>query len=286
MRKKIKKTIPKENLLGFDCESDLYNRLLEKSSLVFPEYKTIAKMAISRHLARLIISGLYFGDELVEFPGEHSGQLLKYFKKLADNGFITYKRRGNERLLKLNVNKIKEDWLNIECRKEQIKAEPKENLLGCMSESDLYNKLLKKSNLVFPKYGLMGKKCVCRHLTELIESGRYSGDRLVSSHWARNAQLTKHLRNMAKKGFLVYGIVKNKGALKLNTGKIKKDWLNIDHQKTNDELEKDSFNRAKSAANEILDMMKEKRNFDITCRLEFLLEELKSEELEGVKYED
>ena len=67
-----------------------------------------------------------------------------------------------------------------------------------------------------------------------------------------------------------------KGKIKLNLDKIKRDWLDIDHQKTNDELEKESFNRAQSAANEILDMMKEERNFDITCRLEFLLEELKS----------
>ena len=58
MRKKIKKVIPKENLLGFDCESDLYSKLLEKSNLVFPEYKLIAQMAICRLLTNLIVSGL------------------------------------------------------------------------------------------------------------------------------------------------------------------------------------------------------------------------------------
>ena len=158
-------------------------------------------------------------------------------------------------------------------RKKIIK--PKENLLGCASEDDLRTKLFEKSSLVFPEYEMRARKGICKHLTELIASGKYFGDKLVSSYWARNPQLTKHLRNMAKKGFAVFGIVKNKGALKLNTEKIKKDWLNIDHQKTNDELEKESFNRAQSAANEILDMMKEERNFDITCRLEFLFEELK-----------
>lgn len=276
MRKKIKKAIPKENLLGFDCESDLYSKLLEKSNLVFPEYRTIAQMAISRHLARLIISGLYFGDELVEFPGEHSGQLLKYFKKLADNGFITYKKRKNELLLKLNINKIKKDWLGIECQEEQIKVEPKENLLGCTSESDLYNKLLKKSDLVFPEYGLMEKKCVCRHLTELIASGKYSDNELVSFSWIGNNQLGKHLKRLAEKGFVIYGIVKNKGALKLNTEKIKRDWLNLDHQKTENEFKEEAFKRAKFAANKIFKEMQDKNCFDIACRFEFLLAELEN----------
>ena len=219
MRKKIKKVIPKENLLGFDCESDLYSKLLEKSNLVFPEYKTIAQMAISRHLARLIISGLYFGDELVEFPGEHSGQLLKYFKKLADNGFITYKKRKNELLLKLNINKIKKDWLGIECQEEQIKVEPKENLLGCTSESDLYNKLLKKSDLVFPEYGLTERKGVSKHLTNLIVSGKYAGDKLERFSYNYNRQLAKHLENLALKGFVIYSKGQNKGVLKLDTEK-------------------------------------------------------------------
>ena len=275
MRKKIKKAIPKENLLGFDCETDLYNELLKKSDLVFPEYKTIAKMAISRYLARLIISGLYFGDELVEFPGEHSGQLLKYFKKLADNGFITYKKRKNELLLKLNINKIKKDWLGIECQKEQIKVEPKENLFGYTSESDLYNELLKKSDLVFPEYGVMEKKCVCKHLTELIASGKYSGDKLAKSDWPRNPQLTKHLENMAKKGFVFFVRGQYKGKIKLNVDKINKDWLNVDHQKTDDELKKEAFERAEDATNKILKMRQKGNYFDIACRLEFLFEEIK-----------
>lgn len=276
MRKKIKKAIPKENLLGFESETDLYNRLLEKSNLVFPEYKIVAQMAISRYLARLIISGLYFGDELVGFPGEHSGQLLKYLKKLADNEFITYKKRKNELLLKLNVNKIKEDWLDIECRKEQIKAEPKENLLGCTSESDLCSKLFEKSKFVFSEYGLMEKKCVCRHLTELIASGKYSGNELVNFSWIGNNQLGKHLKRLAEKGFVIYGIVKNKGALKLNTEKIKKDWLNLDHQKTDNEFKEEAFKRAKFAANKIFKGMQDKNCFDIACRFEFLLAELEN----------
>lgn len=152
--------------------------------------------------------------------------------------------------------------------------EPKEDLLGCDCEVSLYSKLFEKSDLVFPEYGLMEKKCACKHLANLIMSGMYK-NKLAKSAWAPNVQLTKHLRNMAKKGFAVFGNVKNKGALKLNTDKIKKDWLNLDHQKTNDELEKEAVERAKSAANEILDMIQGENCFDITCRLEFLLEELK-----------
>lgn len=159
-------------------------------------------------------------------------------------------------------------------RKKIIK--PKEDLLGCISEDDLRTKLFEKSNLVFPEYGLMEKKCVCKHLTELIASGKYSGDKLAKSDWPRNPQLTKHLENMAKKGFVFFVRGQYKGKIKLNLDKIKKDWLDVDHQKTDDELEKESFNRAESAANEILDIMKEEKNFDITCRLEFLLEELRS----------
>ena len=153
---------------------------------------------------------------------------------------------------------------------------PKENFLGCISEDDLRNKLFEKSSLVFPEYEMRARKGICKHLTELIASGKYSGDKLAKSDWPRNPQLTKHLENMAKKGFVFFVRGQYKGKIKLNLDKIKRDWLDIDHQKTNDELEKESFNRAQSAANEILDMMKEERNFDITCRLEFLLEELKS----------
>lgn len=273
MRKKKPK--PKENLLGFESESDLYNRLLEKSNLVFPEYKEIAKMAISRLLTNLIVSGLYFGDKLVKFEGDCNRQLFKYFTKLADNDFIIYEKRKDDRLLKLNVDKIKKNWLG----QEEIEIEPKESLLGCTSEADLYSKLLKKSNLVFPEYGLMKKKCVCKHLAKLIASRRYSGDELVSSDWARNPQLVKHLKNMARKGFVVYGIVKNKGALKLNMEKIKRDWLNLDHQKTDDELEREAFRRAKIAADEILDMRKKENCFDIVNQLEFLSVKLKSKVL-------
>lgn len=153
--------------------------------------------------------------------------------------------------------------------------EPKEDLLGCASEDDLYSKLFEKSSLVFPEYGLTAKRGVCKHLAKLIALKEYSENKLAKSDWAPNPQLTKHLRNMAKKGFAVFGNVKNKGALKLNTEKIKKDWLNIDHQKTNDELEKEAVERAKSAANGILDMIQGENCFDITCRLEFLFEELK-----------
>ena len=272
MRKKVEKVIPKENLLGFESESDLYNRLLEKSNLVFPEYKEIAKMAISRLLTNLIVSGLYFGDKLVKFEGDCNRQLFKYFTKLADNDFIIYEKRKDDRLLKLNVDKIKKNWLG----QEEIEIEPKESLLGCTSEADLYSKLLKKSNLVFPEYGLMEKKCVCRHLAKLIAAGKYSGDGLVSFSWIGNNQLGKHLKRLAEKGFVIHGIVKNKGALKLNTEKIKNDWLNIDHQKTNDESEREAIERAKSAANGILNMIQDENCFDITCRLEFLFEELKS----------
>lgn len=155
------------------------------------------------------------------------------------------------------------------------KPKPKQNLLGCESEGDLYSKLFEKSNLVFPEYGLTAKRGVCKHLTELIASGKYSYDKLAKSDWAPNPQLTKHLRNVAKKGFAVFGNVKNKGALKLNINKIKKDWLNIDHRKTNDELKKEAVERAKSAANGILNMIQDENCFDITCRLEFLFEELK-----------
>lgn len=159
-------------------------------------------------------------------------------------------------------------------RKKIIK--PKENLLGCESEDDLYSKLFEKSSLVFPEYGLTAKRGVCKHLAKLIASGKYSGDKLAKSDWPRNPQLTKHLENMAKKGFVFFVRGQYKGKIKLNLDKIKKDWLDVDHQKTDDELEKEAFNRAESAANEILDIMKEEKNFDITCRLEFLLEELRS----------
>lgn len=164
-------------------------------------------------------------------------------------------------------------------RKKVEKVIPNENLLGFESEFDLYNKLLEKSDFAFPEYGLMKKKCVCKHLAKLIASRRYSGDELVSSDWARNPQLVKHLKNMARKGFVVYGIVKNKGALKLNMEKIKRDWLNLDHQKTDDELEREAFRRAKIAADEILDMRKKENCFDIVNQLEFLSVKLKSKVL-------
>lgn len=276
MRKKIKKVIPKENLLGFDCESDLYSKLLKKSDLVFPEYKLIAQMAICRLLTNLIVSGLYFGDELVKFTGECNGQLLKYFKKLAEKKFIVYDKCKNARLLKLNTEKIKKDWLGMECKEEQIKVEPKENLLGCTSEADLYNKLFEKSIFVFPEYGKTERKGVSKHLTDLIASGKYAGDKLENFSYNCNRQLAKHLKNLALNGFVTFGIVKNKGALKLDIEKIKKDWLNIEHQKTNDEFKKETVERAKSAANGILNMIQEENCSDITCRLEFLFEELKS----------
>lgn len=275
MRKKVEKVIPKENLLGFESESDLYNKLLEKSNLVFPEYKEIAKMAISRLLTNLIVSGLYFGDTLVKFEGDCNRQLFKYFAKLADNDFIVYEKRKNDRLLKLNVDKIKKNWLG----QEEIQIEPKESLLGCTSEADLYSKLLKKSDLVFPEYGLMEKKCVCRHLAKLIASGKYSGDELVSFSWIGNNQLGKHLKRLAEKGFVIYGIVKNKGALKLNMEKIKRDWLNLDHQKTNDELKEEALKRAKFATNKIFKTMQEENYFDVVRQLEFLSVKLKSKVL-------
>lgn len=159
--------------------------------------------------------------------------------------------------------------------KKVEKVIPKEDLLGFESEFDLYNKLLEKSDFAFPEYGLMKKKCVCRHLAKLIASGKYSGDKLANSDWARNPQLTKHLENMAKKGFVVFIRGQYKGKIKLNMDRIKKDWLNIDHQKTNDELKKEAVERAKSAANGILNMIQDENCFDITCRLEFLFEELK-----------
>ena len=84
---------------------------------------------------------------------------------------------------------------------------------------------------------------------------------------------------MARKGFVVYGIVKNKGALKLNMEKIKRDWLNLDHQKTDDELEREAFRRAKIAADEILNMRKKENCFDIVNQLEFLSVKLKSKVL-------
>lgn len=272
MRKKVEKVIPKENLLGFESESDLYNRLLEKSNLVFPEYKEIAKMAISRLLTNLIVSGLYFGDKLVKFEGDCNRQLFKYFTKLADNDFIIYEKRKDDRLLKLNVDKIKKNWLG----QEEIEIEPKESLLGCTSEADLYSKLLKKSNLVFPEYGLTERKGVSKHLTNLIVSGKYVGDKLERFSYNYNRQLAKHLENLALKGFVIYSKGQNKSVLKLDTEKIKKDWLNIEHQKTNNELEREAFKRAKIAADKILDMRKKENCFDIACRFEFLLADLKS----------
>lgn len=267
-----KKPKPNENLLGFESESALYSKLLERSGLVFPEYKEIAKMAISRLLTNLIVSGLYFGDRLVKFEGGCNRQLFKYFTKLANNDFIIYEKRKDDRLLKLNVDNIKKNWLG----QEEIEIKPKESLLGCTSETDLYDKLLKKSNLVFSEYGLMEKKCICRHLAKLIASGKYSGDELVSFSWIGNNQLGKHLKRLAEKGFVIYGIVKNKGALKLNMEKIKSDWLNLDHPKTNDELKKEAFWRAEAATNEILKMRQKCNYFNIACRLEFLFEDLKS----------
>lgn len=272
MRKKVEKVIPKENLLGFESESDLYNKLLEKSNLVFPEYKEIAKMAISRLLTNLIVSGLYFGDKLVKFEGDCNRQLFKYFTKLADNDFIIYEKRKDARLLKLNVDKIKKNWLG----QEEIKIEPKESLLGCTSEADLYDKLLKKSALVFPEYGLTERKGVSKHLTNLIVSGKYVGEKLERFSYNYNRQLAKHLENLALKGFVIYSKGQNKSVLKLDTEKIKKDWLNIEHQKTNNELEREAFKRAKIAADKILDMRKKENCFDIACRFEFLLADLKS----------
>lgn len=276
MRKKIKKVIPKENLLGFDCESDLYNELLKKSDLVFPEYKLIAQMAICRLLTNLIVSGLYFGDELVKFTGECNGQLLKYFKKLAEKKFIVYDKCKNARLLKLNTEKIKKDWLGMECKEEQIKVEPKENLLGCTSEADLYNKLFEKSIFVFPEYGKTERKGVSKHLTDLIASGKYAGDKLERFSYNYNRQLAKHLENLALKGFVIYSKGQNKGVLKLDTEKIKKDWLDIERKKTNEQLGEEAKSRIKKVVCEILDMVRDKNCFDIARRLEFLLLELKS----------
>lgn len=155
---------------------------------------------------------------------------------------------------------------------------PKENLLGCISEDDLYSKLFEKSSLVFPEYGLTAKRNICKHLAELIASDLYSGDGLANFSYKQNKQLSKHLENLAIKGFAVFIKGQYKGTLKLNTDKIKKDWLNIDHQKTNDELEKEAFNRAEIAANKILDMRRKENCFDIARWFEFLLANLKRSE--------
>lgn len=158
-------------------------------------------------------------------------------------------------------------------------AVSKENLLGFDTEFDLYSKLFEKSVFIFPEYETRARKGVSKHMANLLALGVYSGERLVDVKYnfnTRNIRLVNHLTILAEKGFVVYARKQNKGKLKLNIQKIKLDWLNADHQKTEDEFYADAFRRINVAMKNILSVAQNYNCMQIAAQLEFLFASLES----------
>ena len=133
----------------------------------------------------------------------------------------------------------------------------KENLLGYSSEYYLYKQLLLKSKFVFPEYDTRSRQGISRCVTDLIISGAYSGDQLVEikrNFNTQNLRLIKHLEKLAEKGFVAYTKLQYKGRLKFNLKRVQDDWLNLDHEKTSAELEKETLDRINNAIEDILAM--------------------------------
>ena len=119
MRKKIvREIIPKENLLGCESKLDLYDKLFEKSILVFPEYNITARRGISKHTVNLLATGLY-SDKFTSLPYEANRRLFYHIKKLAEKGFVSYasgKRKGQ---IRFNLKTIKTMWLDASYRRSE-----------------------------------------------------------------------------------------------------------------------------------------------------------------------
>ena len=151
------------------------------------------------------------------------------------------------------------------------KVIPKENLLGFESADDLYKQLLEKSKFVFPEYkNVVARRCISKHTADLIASGLYSGKRLVKLEYSRNIRLIKHLEQLAKKGFAFYTRKQHKGMFKLNIERIKTDWIDVDHQKTEAEFQNEAINRANAAVKNILSIARIYDYCEVASQLEFL----------------
>ena len=151
------------------------------------------------------------------------------------------------------------------------KVIPKENLLGFESADDLYKQLLEKSKFVFPEYkNVVARRCISKHTTNLIASGVYSGKCLAKLKYDGNIRLIKHLEQLAKKGFAFYAKKQHKGMFKLNIKKIKTDWIDIDHQKTEAEFQNEAVNRANTAVENILNIARRYDYCEVASQLEFL----------------
>lgn len=150
---------------------------------------------------------------------------------------------------------------------------PKENLLGCESKEDLFNRLLDKSQFVFPEYKPLARQYISKHTANLVALGIYSKGKLVELNGnsnSRNVRLIKHLEKLAEKGLAVYAKRQYKGKFKFNIDKIKTDWLDIDHKKIKSEIQAEAIMRINTAIDGILAMTKDYNCCEIASQLEFL----------------
>lgn len=129
----------------------------------------------------------------------------------------------------------------------------RDNFLGCKSEYDLYNKLFEKSKFVFPEYEVRARKGISKHTANLIASGIYSGDSFVTFSAAKNTRVFYHLKKLAEKGFVSRASGRIKTKMKFNLDKIKTGWLEVNHQKTDSEFEKEAIERIDKSMKKIKD---------------------------------
>lgn len=114
-----------ENLLGCSSSHVLYTKLLDKSIFVFPEYGKRARQGISKHTTNLIVSGVYSSGDFVDFSYNKNYRLFYHLKKLAEKGFASYANGKRKGLFKLDLEKIKTGWLEIDHKKteDEFKSE-------------------------------------------------------------------------------------------------------------------------------------------------------------------
>lgn len=159
MRKKINENDEvKKNLLGYASVIELYNQLLRNADFVFPEYGIKAKECISRHTANLIKTGVYSTGQLVELHGNSNSRnvrLIKHLEKLAQKGLAVYAKRYYKGKFKLNIDKIKSDWLDINYKK---------------SDDELQAEAINRTNLAIKKILNMIQKYDCYDVTSQIAS--------------------------------------------------------------------------------------------------------------------
>lgn len=159
--------------------------------------------------------------------------------------------------------------------KENGNDTPLENLLGCSSKLDLYNKLLEKSALVFPEYNVVARRGISRHTADLILATDCFNGQFIELKYkfnTRNLRLIKHLDKLAERGFAIYVKAQHRGKFKINIERIKIGWLNIDHQKTDFEFQKEAVARINVSMKNILDISQkyEQYSCQIAAQLEFL----------------